>query len=114
MTSTGLILKGKEGTDKIILSDHGEYVVMHFPSPVDYCALDAETARVVSEQMARKAYKCVYGDTPTTTDKSQITEQIRVRLKNRVRTMLIGWSDAPPAHDVQARHIVDEIMKQLV
>ena len=110
---SGMELKSETGTDKLILSDHNGMVVMHFDHPVEWVALDPETARVVAEQMARKAYACTFGDTPTTTDKSQMTEQLRARMKNRVKTMLTGWFDNPPAPEVQARNIVDAIFKEV-
>jgi hypothetical protein len=57
---------------------------------------------------------CARGDTPTTQDKSQITEQIRLRLTKRVELMLRTFEGAVlrPDPKVQAAQIVEACMKE--
>lgn len=102
------------GTDTVQLSDRDGFLFLHFEKPVEWVKLDPGTASRLSETMARVAYKCVAGDTPTTMAQSQITEQLRVRCKNRVKMMLRSMaSEAPtPDYDIQASRIVDAILKE--
>jgi hypothetical protein len=105
-----------QGTDTVQLSHKDGFVFLHFERPIEWVKLDPPTANRVAEAMARAAYTSVSGDTPTTQAKSQITEQLRVRLKNRVSIMIrSAYSEAPiPSPEIQATRIVDECMKELV
>jgi hypothetical protein len=109
------ILIDEDGTRTVQLSDRDGLVVMHFEKPVRWCALDPATAARFAEACARAAYKAVAGDTPTTQAKSQVTEQIRVRLVARVELMLRTFEgEAPrPELKVQASNVVDACMKEL-
>lgn len=108
------ILQDNEGTRTVQVSERHGDVVLHFERPIRYCALDAATAARFAEAVARAAYTAVSGDTPTTTNRSQITEQIRVRLVRRVELMLGSFArEAPmPEFKVQACAIVDECLKE--
>lgn len=111
---TAELLQDREGTRTVQVSDHEGLVVMHFEKPVRWCALDPGTASGFAEAIARAAYKAVAGDTPTTVAKSQITEQLRVRLVKRVELMLGSFErEAPrPDYKVQATRIVDTCLKE--
>jgi kynureninase len=102
------------GTDTVQLSDRDGFLFLHFEKPVEWVKLDPQTASRLAETMARVAYKCVAGDTPTTTAQSQITEQLRVRCKNRVAMMIRSMAaEAPvPSYELQAIRIVDAILKE--
>lgn len=102
------------GTDTVQLSDRDGFVFLHFEKPVEWVKLDPGTASKFAEATARAAYKCVAGDTPTTTAQSQITEQVRVRCKNRVAMMIRSMAtEAPvPSYELQAIRIVDAILKE--
>lgn len=102
------------GTDTVQLSDYEGHVCLHFERPVSFVKLDPPTASSLAEAMARAAYKCISGDVPTTMAKSQITEQMRIRLKNRVAIMIRSMeNDTPsPSYEVRAHRIVDELLKE--
>lgn len=103
------------GTQTIQLSDKDGMVIMHFEKPVEWVALDPATAVRVAEAMARASYNAKFGDVPTTQQRSSITEQIRIRLRNRVKLMLASMAtDAPaPSYDMQATRIVDAVLKEV-
>lgn len=103
-----------EGTHTVQVSHRDGLAIMHFEKPVRWCALDPETARNFAEAMSRAAYAAFSGDTPTTHDRSAITEQIRVRLVKRVELMLGSFDrETPrPRLKVQATRIVDKCLKE--
>jgi hypothetical protein len=103
-----------QGTDVVQLSHIPQRVVLHFQQAVHWVALDPQTAANLSEAMARAAYAARFGDTPTTQDKSQITEQVRVRLTKRVELMLRTFEGKARRPDlkVQASQIVEACMKE--
>ena len=107
------VLQDREGTRTIQVSHRDGLAIMHFEKPVRWCALDPETARAFAEAMSRAAYAAFSGDTPTTQDRSAVTEQIRVRLTQRVALMLASFErEAPrPEYKVQATRVVDEVMR---
>jgi hypothetical protein len=109
------ILRDGDGTHTVQISDHNGLVVMHFERAVRWCALDPQTAARFAEAFARAAYKAVAGDTPTTQKRSQITEQLRVRMTRRVELMLGSFEreSLRPDPKVQATRIVDEIFKEV-
>jgi hypothetical protein len=109
------ILSDGEGTHTVQISDRNGLVVMHFEKPVRWCALDPSTASRFAEAFARAAYKARAGDTPTTEKRSQITEQLRVRMVRRVELMLGSFAREVlrPELKVQATQIVDEIFKEV-
>lgn len=103
------------GTNKVTLSDHRGMVVLHFDHKVNYVALPPEQARQLAEACARQAYRAHYGTFPVLNDGSQITEQKRVRARNRVSMMLIRYNPKTDAERLaQAAAIVDEIMKIVI
>lgn len=112
---TASVLVDNEGTRTVQVSNRDGDVVLHFERPIRYCALDAGTAARFAEAVARAAYTAVAGDTPTTIKRSQITEQIRLRLTRRVELMLGSFDRAAPRPEpkVQAAAIVDECLKEV-
>lgn len=107
-------MKG-DGVHTMIVGDEKGNVILRFPKPVEWVALDPETARQVAESIARTAYKARFGDTPTTEKKSQITEQLRTKLKNRVTLMLRTFSNKAPVPplEAQAVEIVDQLLNEV-
>ncbi len=103
------------GTDTLQVSYKDGLVVLHFDKPVEWVALDPNTAGRMAESVARTAYTAVSGDVPTTEKKSQITEQIRVRLRNRVALMIGSAEREAPRPDAKilATRLVDECLKEL-
>lgn len=103
------------GTQSVQVSHKDGLVVLHFEKPVSWCALDPQTAKAAAEAIARTSYAAIFGDGPTPTAKSQITEQLRLRLRNRVAHMLRSMAkDVPmPEFEIQATRIVDECLKEV-
>lgn len=100
------------GTNKLVLSDHSGMVVLHFDKRVDFCALTPEEARTAAEAIARQAYRVHFGDYPTTTDRSAITEQRRIRGRNRMVQILRKKTWKTEAGLVKlSSELVDQMMK---
>lgn len=102
-------------TDTVELGTREGKVVLKFQAPVEWVALDPQTAAGLGEAMARAAYEAVWGDDPTTQSKSAITEAVRIRLRNRVALMLSSMSaDQPvPSFRTQAERVVDACLKEV-
>ena len=103
-----------EGTDTVQLSDRDGKVVMHFQRPVEWVALDPQTAGKLAEAMSRASYKATFGDVPTP-QKTQIVDVLRVRLVRMVEIMLGSFDKrAPRPHPkVQATEIVDRVLQEV-
>jgi hypothetical protein len=103
------------GTDTIQISDRDGMCILHFDHPVEWCALDPATAASVAEALARASYKAKFGDVPTTQAKSQITEQLRVRMCKRVELMLQSMAGEIPRVEfkVQAERVTDAVFKEV-
>ena len=109
------ILHDYEGTRTVQISDKDGMVIMHFEKPVKWCALDPSTGAQFAEAFARACYKAVSGDTPTTQKRSQITEQLRLRLSKRVELMLGSFArETKQDRKVQATALVDMMMSEFV
>mgnify|MGYP001572496761 CR=1 FL=1 len=106
---------GDNVTQTIQISDRDGLCIMHFEKPVEWVALDPSTAASVAEALARASYKAKFGDVPTTEKKSQITEQLRVRLTKRIELMLQSMAGEVPRVEfkVQASRVTDEIFKEV-
>ena len=100
---------------KAVISDHRGLVCITLDKAADGIQLSPEDARVMAEALSRQAYRAHYGDYPTTTDRSSITESLRIRCRNRVEQMLRSFdSDAnPPPYQQRATAIIDHIFKTL-
>lgn len=105
-------LKGK-GSQKVLLSDHKGHVVLHFDEPVEWVALQPEVARNLAEAMSRSAYKANFGDTPTPVRKSNLAEQARVKLVNRVTLIVRSMRATGDEDKVIATSVVDACMNEL-
>lgn len=98
--------------NKAVLSDFKGMVCLTFEKRTDCLTLTKAEAMQMAEALARQTYRAAHGDFPTTQDRSQITEQLRIRARNRVRQMLQRFAPKTQAEEVQkASAIVDEIMK---
>lgn len=102
------------GTDTIAIGDRDGHVVLQFKDPVRWVKLDPATALQVGEALAQRSYKALFGDFPAE-GKKQLTEQLRIRLRNRVSLMLRGFAGrAPvPPYEVQANEIVDACLHEV-
>jgi hypothetical protein len=102
-------------THTVQLSDKDGLVIMHFEKPVEWVALDPATAAALSESMARASYKAKFGDTPSTEKRSQITEQLRVRMQRRIELMLRSMAGESPVPEfkLQATRVVDAVFKEV-
>lgn len=104
-----------DGTRTIQISDRDGLCILHFEKPVLWCALDPSTAAAVAEALARASYKAKFGDVPTTEKRSQITEQLRVRVQKRVELMLQSMAGEVPRVEfsVQATRVTDAVFKEV-
>lgn len=97
------------------LSDRNGYVILHLDRVSEWVALDPATAASLAEAMARASYKAKFGDVPTTEKRSQITEQLRVRVQKRVELMLQSMAGEVPRVEfsVQATRVTDAVFKEV-
>lgn len=101
--------------NKCVISDFKGKVHITFAKPCDGLTLDIAQANQMGEALCRQAYKAYHGDHPTTTDRSQVTEQIRVRARNRVAMMLQRYNPKTELERKQkAASIVEEVMKMFL
>lgn len=101
------------GCETLAVGDRDGFVVLEFPQPVAWVKLDPSTALKVGEAMAKRAYKAQFGDFPAD-EKKQLTEQIRIRLRNRISLMLRSFMGRTPipSFEMQANEVVDAVLKE--
>lgn len=101
--------------NKVVLSDFKGQICMTFEKRCDCLTLTRQEAMNMAEALARQTYRAAHGDFPTTTDRSQITEQLRIRAQNRVRQMLLNYHPKTEVERIQkAAALVDEVMKMFL
>lgn len=100
------------GTTTVAVGDRGGQVVLSFPRPVQWAALDPETAAQVGEAMARSAYKCRYGLEPNT-NASMIGSEVRTRLITRATHIIRSLQNKGKLPGVVAAEVVDTILSEV-
>ena len=116
------VITGGEGAQGTALSVHKGMVIMHFQKPVEWASFDAETARRVSEQMARFAYQAHHGRPPSDAEnesfvaagmRKRVTKILREKMVNRTVMLLRNFQESKPALDYQAQTIVDRVLAEV-
>ena len=99
-------------TEIAIGVDEGR-VVMKFPEPKQWIAMDSENCRLIAEAMARAAYECRYG-VPAAQGGSNLSEGIRVKLITRVTHVMRSMKEQHKAPQFIAAAIVDVILSEVL
>ena len=116
------VIAGGEGAQGTALSIHQGMVILHFQKPVEWASFDPETARRVSEQMARYAYEAHYGRKPSDAEtesfvaqgiRKRVTKILREKMVNRTVMLLRNFEEQKPALDYQAQTIVDRVLAEV-
>ena len=112
--------KSGDGKTSIAIKDHGGKVILEFPNPVTWIALDPQNAFEIAEATARAAHTAKFGKAPPD-DRSYLAQQVRARLTDelrdrmvvRVRVMLPSLLDNSRSLDYVARQVVDQIFSEV-
>lgn len=106
-------------TDLVIGVEQG-LVIVRFPQPMAFLAIEAENARRIAEGIAAAAYEAYTGNKPPPLQselarqaRDRFTETVRVKLINRVAAMLNSESFVQMAPKDRALRVVDQVMKEL-
>lgn len=104
-------LQGK-GTTTIAVGERNGQVVLQFPTEIQWCALDPETARQVGEAIARGAYEVRYGKAPSRG--STLSLEIRGKLITRVQHIMRNLQELQRPPQYIASEIVDQILREVL
>lgn len=116
------VIKAGEGAQGTALSVHQGMVVMHFQRPIEYASFDPETARRISEQMAKYAYQAHFGRAPSDAEnqsfvaqgiRKRVTAILREKMVNRTVMLLRNFQETKPTLDYQAQTIVDRVLAEV-
>lgn len=116
------VIAAGAGAQAAVLSIHQGKVVIHFQQLCEWMALDPETARKLSEDMARFAYEAHYGRAPTQAEaqsflaqgiRKKLTKILRQKMVNRTVMLLRNFNETKPALGYQAEQIVDHVLKEV-
>jgi hypothetical protein len=89
-------LDANESTSQLACRAQGDQVLVMLPPHKNWALMDAETARLFGESVAKCAYEAHYGKPPP--DGTKIfTDQKREVLVRRIEIMLIGFIPKVPA-----------------
>ena len=94
------------------VSEDGKDVIWKFSKPTEHLALDPENARQIAEATAKAAYTCKYG-LPADSNKSLISEQVRMRLITRCTHVIRSLSEKQKLPGFIASEIVDVILREV-
>lgn len=99
-------------TEIAIGVDEGR-VVMKFPEPKQWIALDPENCRLIAEAMSRAAEECATGR-PAGVPGSPISDMTRLKLITRVTHIVRSMKDQHKAPQFIAAAIVDVILSEVL
>lgn len=110
----------ERGKTEVELGVVANQVVMKFPQPMEFVTFDPENARTIAEHIARAAYEAKHGSQPPPTQselmreaRNKFTEELRIRMINRVVIMLQSESMIQATPGRRAMNVVDAVMKEL-
>lgn len=103
-----------EPTTLIAIGERNGSVVFSFPHATTEFVCDAETARQISEQIARSAYKAHYGvDVADGSKRSQVTEMMRQRMHGRAAIVVRTLMEQGKSAEYIGKHLTDTILSAL-
>ena len=103
---------GKDEGTLVAIGEQDGQVMLMFPKPIQWLALDPENARQIAEQIARSAYAAHTGMTPLN-QKSYVSENIRVMLNARVTMIIRSLNEQGKSPDWIAREVIDRVLAEV-
>lgn len=98
-----------EGATHVAVGDQGGKVILKFPKPVEWIALDPQIAPLVAEQMIHAASACGVRVSLQVPEK-QINAMQRAALAARVKLVMSNLQDRGKAPEFIATEIVDIVL----
>lgn len=80
----------RNGDTQVGIACIGGRVVLKFPQPMEFVAMNADKARFIAEAMGRAAYEAHYGKAPPDDMRSLLAQDIRDKLTDELRDRLIS------------------------
>lgn len=109
-----------DGKTEIAIGDEGGKVIMRFPKPIAWCALDPQNAFQIGEAIARAAHVARFGTQPPADGsylaqqiRSRVTDETRDRMVTRVSVMLQSLRDQNKSNGQIALQVVDTIFAEV-
>ena len=109
-----------EGATVVAVGARNNQVTLQFPHPVEWAALDPQTAVNVAEAMARAAHRVRFGreppaniDTLAEDIKRRTTDIVREKMINRTVLILRSLQEKGRRLDYQAAEVVDRILQEV-
>ena len=110
----------RRGKTDMLLAVHEGMVIVRFPQPMAFIAMEPENARNIAEGLARAAYEAKTGQAapPTGSEiareaRDRFTERVRLKLITRLALVMNGETFISKAPKDRARTLVDIIMTEL-
>lgn len=101
-----------EGTTQVAVGDREGQVVLQYPRPVQWAALDPQTAVQIAKAMIDAAVNCGM-KVEIKAPKPQISEGTRVRMEARCLMILNNKREHPEKNPILAKRLVDTILNLL-
>ena len=101
-----------EGTTQVAVGDREGQVVLQFPRPIQWAALDPQTAVQIAKAMMDAAPNCGM-NIEIKLPKPVITEGMRTRMEARALMILNNKRDHTEKTPILARRMVDTILNIL-
>lgn len=101
-----------DGTTQVAVGDRDGQVILQYPRPVQWVALDPQTAVQIAKAMIDAAHSC--GHTiEIRLPKPEVTEGQRIRMEARCLMILKNKREHTEKDPVLARRLVDTILNIL-
>lgn len=101
-----------DGTTQVAVGDRNGQVVLQYPRPVQWVAIDPQTAVQVAKSMIDAAVNCGM-NVEIKAPKPEVTEGQRVRMEARCLMILKNKREHTEKDPVLARRLVDTILNIL-
>jgi len=101
-----------EGTETVAVGVEDKRVVLKFPKPISWAALDPDTALAVGEEMARSAYTVKYGKAPS--QGSTLSREIRNAIITRTMHVIRSTQAQKKSARYVAEAVVDTVLSQVL
>lgn len=101
-----------EGTTQVAVGDREGQVVLQYPRPVQWAALDPQTAVQIAKAMIDAAVNCGM-NVEIKAPKPTVSEGLRVRMEARCLMILNNKREHPEKNPILAKRLVDTILNLL-
>lgn len=101
-----------DGASQVAVGDRDNQVVLQFPHPVQWVALDPQTSVQIARAMIDAAVNCGMR-VEIKAPKPQVSEGMRVRMEARCMMILNNKREHPEKNPILAKRLVDTILNIL-